>query len=212
MRKIFISALFIALFATCAFADGEIIKLPDPVKTGGMTLTEAITLRHSAREFADVDISLQDLSNLLYVTAGVNRENGLRVYPVAMGIQDTFIYVFNREGVYKYDALTHSLELITKGDHRQDTGKPEFVGQAAINLAYVNDINLWSDSKAPKELILRWVYAHAGAAMQNAYLFAASQGWNAVIRGSFDTKKVSDILKLKDGQNILLIHSIGPRP
>ena len=212
MRKIFISALFVALLAACAFADGEIIKLPDPVKTGGMTLTEAITLRRSTREFADVDISLQDLSNLLYVTAGVNRPDKHRVYPVAMGIQDTFVYVFNREGVYKYDALNHSLELITKGDHRQDTGMQKFVGQAAVNLAYVNDINLWSDSKAPKELISRWVYAHAGAAMQNAYLFAASQGWNAVVRGSFDAKKLSELLKLKDGQNILLIQSIGPRP
>lgn len=211
MRKILISALIIILIASCSFAEGEIIKLPDPVKTGGMSLTEAITNRHSAREFADVDISLQDLSNLLYITAGVNRENGLRVYPVAMGIQDTFIYVFNREGVYKYDALTHSLELITKGDHRQDTGMQEFVGQAAVNLAYVNDINLWSDSKAPKELISRWVYAHAGAVMQNAYLFAASQGWNAVVRGSFDAKKLGEILKLKEGQNILLIHSIGPK-
>ena len=209
MRKILISALILVLITSCASA--EIIKLPDPVKTGGMSLAEAITNRQTAHEFADVDISLQDLSNLLYITAGVNRENGLRVYPVAMGIQDTFIYVFNREGVYKYDALTHSLELITKGDHRQDTGEQKFVGQAAINLAYVNDINLWSDIKAPKELISRWVYSHVGAVMQNAYLFAASQGWNAVVRGSFDAKKVSDILKLKDGQTVLLIHSIGPK-
>ena len=211
MRKVLIGALILVIFASCSFA--ETIKLPEPNKTGGMPLYDAVTNRHSTREFADVDITLQELSDLLYITAGVNRpESGLRTYPVAMGLQDTFIYVFNREGVYKYDALTHSLELIASGDHRQDTGRQDFVSKAAVNLAYVHDLSLWKDSKAPKELIASWGFAHAGAAMQNAYLFAASKGWNAVVRGSFDTEKLSKLMKLNENQQIKLIHTIGVKP
>ena len=211
MRKVFISALILVILASCSFA--EVIKLPEPNKTGGMPLYDAVTNRHSAREFADQAITLQELSDLLYITAGVNRpESGLRTYPVAMGLQDTFIYVFNHEGVYKYDAVNHSLELIASGDHRQDTGKQDFVSKAAVNLAYVHDMSLWKDSKAPKVLIASWGFAHTGAAMQNAYLFAASKGWNAVVRGSFDTEKLSKLMKLNDNQQIKLIHTIGPRP
>ena len=216
MRKIFVAALFIVLIATSSFADEfdevNLVKLPAPTKTGGMSLAEAVTNRHSGREFAEVDLTLQELSDLLYMTAGINRPNGLRVHPVAMAIQDTTVYVFDSDGVYKYNPLSHSLSLVAEGDHRQETGKQEFVGRAAVNLAYVHDINLWEGSKAPKELIKQWGFAHTGAAMQNAYLFAASKGWNAVVRGSFDAENLAGLMQLEDGQSITLIQSIGPKP
>lgn len=210
MRKILISTLILAIFASCAAA--ETIKLPEPAKTGGMPLYEAITNRHSAREFADTSITLQELSDLLYITAGVNRPDGLRTYPVAMGIQDIFVYVFTKDGVCKYDALSHSLEVIAEGDHRQEAGMQDFVGKAAVNLAYVQDLSLWEGKRGGKELAAQWGFAHVGEVTQNAYLFAASKGWNAVVRGSFDSEKLSKLMKLNKDQQIKLIHTIGPRP
>ena len=210
MRKFLFAFLIVVLCVSCSFAEN--IKLPEPQKSGGMPLIDALTARHSTREFADVDFTLQELSDLLYAAAGVNRENGLRVHPVAMGLQDTSVYVFTREGVCRYDAPTHSLELIADGDHRAETGMQEFVGKAAVNLAYVHDMNLWASSKAPKELIAQWGFSHTGAVMQNVYLFAASKGWNTVVRGSFDSEKLSKLLKLKDGQKITLIQTVGARP
>lgn len=204
------AVVIVMVLASGAWA--EMIPLPAPAKTGGMPLNEAVTLRRSTREFADVDLSEQELSDLLYVTAGVNRENGLRVYPVAMGKQDTSVYVFARTGVFRYDAPTHSLELIASGDHRQETGMQDFVGKAAVNLAYVHDMRMWEGNRPPKEEAAKWGFAHTGAAMQNAYLFAASKGWNAVVRGSFDSQKLSSLMKLEDGQSITLIQSIGPKP
>ena len=35
---------------------------------------------------------------------------------------------------------------------------------------------------------------------------------DAVVRGSFDSKKLFSLLKLANGQTITLIHSIGPKP
>ena len=35
---------------------------------------------------------------------------------------------------------------------------------------------------------------------------------DAVVRGSFDSKKLFSLLKLANGQIITLIHSIGPKP
>ena len=216
MRKIFAVAFIMALMASCAFAheldEVHTIKLPEPTKSGGMSLAEAITNRHSGREFDEVDLTLQELSDLLYMTAGVNRPNGLRVHPTAMAIQDTTVYVFDSDGIYKYNPMPHTLTLVTEGDHRQETGMQNFVGKAAVNLAYVHDINLWEGSKAPRELIQKWGYAHTGAAMQNAYLFAASRGWNCVVRGSFDAEDLAKLMQLEDGQTITLVQSIGPKP
>ena len=208
MRKIFLALFFLSAIASCSYA--AVVNLPAPNKTGGMPLNEAITLRHTEREFIDSEITLQELSDLLYVAAGVNRENGLRVYPVGKGIQDTFVYVFTRDGVYKFDAPTHSLELINDSDHRQGTGVPTYIGRAALNLVYVQDLKAWKSEQKTREGIERWGFAHAGAIVQNVYLFAASKGWNCVVRGSFEEKKIREILALDDAQVITLVQSVGP--
>lgn len=210
VEKIFALILAMILVSSVAWADDT---LPEPEKSGGASLLQALSGRQSAREFADTDLTPQQLSNLLWATAGVNRLDGRRVYPVAVGIQDIFVYILNREGVYKYDPLANTLTLVEKGDHRMDTTTGQgFVGKAAVNLAYVHDASLWEGKKAPKELIQQWGFAHTGAAMQNAYLYAASQGWNAVVRASFDQAKLSKLLKLAEGQAVMLVQSIGPKP
>ena len=210
MRKVITVLLVVMVMASCAF--GETVKLPAPDKACDMTLTEALTFRRSDRVFADGDFTLQELSNLLWAAGGVNRPDGKRVHPAAMGLQDTAIYVFTREGVCRYDAPSHSLEVIAEGDHRQETGKQDFVGKAAVNLAYVHDIGLWKDMKAPEELVRRWGFAHTGAVMQNVYLYCAAVGWNCVVRGSFDSENLAKIMKLSDTQNITLIQTAGKRP
>ena len=216
MKKIFTIILALMLLSSAALANDT---LPEPEKTGGASLLQALSDRHSERVFADTDLTPQQLSNLLWATAGVNRPDGKRVYPVALGIQDIFVYVLNREGVYKYDPLTNTLALIEKGDHRMDTTTgQDFVGKAAVNLVYVHDSATWDSIlnmkgwTTPKDLIIKWGFAHTGAAVQNAYLYAASQGWNAVVRGSFDQAKLSGLLKLSDGQSVTLVQSIGPKP
>ena len=217
MKKIFALVLILLLAASAAWADST--PLPAPEKAGGMSLLQALSERHSAREFADTDLTPQQLSNLLWAAAGVNRPDGKKVYPTALGIQDTLVYVLTREGVYKYDPEANALSLVEEGDHRMDTTTgQDFAGKAAVNLAYVHDASLWDSLRnmkgwsTPKELVVQWGFAHTGAAMQNAYLYAASQGWNAVVRGSFDQAKLSKLLKLSEGQSVTLVQSIGPKP
>lgn len=215
MRKFLLSILLTAFLVSC-FANGAaaakivVVDLPQPNKTGGMPLNEAVTKRHTEREFTDLVITPQELSDLLYVAAGVNRENGLRVYPVGKGIQNMFVYVFTRDGVFKFDAPTHSLELITEEDLRQKTGTPSYIGRAAVNLVYVQDVKMWKSENKPREIVERWGFSHTGAIMQNVYLFAASKGWNCAVRGTFDENEISKILKLKKDQIITLVQSIGP--
>ena len=211
-------ALVIALLLFTVSAHADNIRLPEPEKTGGMTLLEALTLRRTEREFADSDFNIQELSNLLYSAGGVNRPEGKLVYPVGMGVQDTTIYAIMRDGVYKYDPQAHSLELIEYGDHRAEANSHnDFAGKASVNLVYVHDLDAWNDFMTgerpiPRDAAIRMGMFHSGAIMQNVYLFAASQNWNCVVQGSFDNQKLRELLKLNDTQTITLLQSIGIKP
>ena len=210
MRKILLSVILAVSLVSCSYAKIVVVDLPKPDKTGGISLNEAVTKRRTERDFKDREITPQELSDLLYVAAGVNSDNGLRVYPVGRGIQDMFVYVFTRDGVFKFDAPSHSLELIKTEDLRQKTGTPTYIGHAAVNLVYVQDLKMWKDEDKPREIVERWGFAHTGAIMQNVYLFAASKGWNCAVRGTFDENEISRILNLNQSQIITLVQSVGP--
>lgn len=211
MKKIILSLMLMC--ALSVRANAENIRLPEPEKSGGMSLLEALTLRRTEREFGDKDFNVQELSNLLYSAGGVNRPEGKLVYPVGMGVQDTKIYVIMREGVYEYNPQAHSLEQIDYGDHRAECNSHnDFIGSASVNLVYVHDLDAWHDVKVPKEAAMQMGMYHSGAIMQNVYLFAASQNWNSCVQGSFDDAKLRELLKLKDSQTITLIQSVGVRP
>jgi nitroreductase len=101
------------------------IKLNEPNKTRGMSVMEAFSLRASVKEWSDKDLSLQDLSDLLWAANGINRPDGKRTAPSAMNAQDIDIYVFMKDGAYLYDAAGHMLKPIVAGDHRSEvTARP----------------------------------------------------------------------------------------
>ena len=81
------------------------MELPTPNKTGGMPLMQALSGRHSTKtNYSGAALSLQQLSDLLWATWGVNREDGRRTAPTAMNKQDVRLYVALESGVWQYDA------------------------------------------------------------------------------------------------------------
>ena len=212
MKKVLAVVFMLALLASASFAAGEDIKLPAPVKTGGIGVLDAISARQSARDFVDTELSLEQLSTLLWAAGGVNREDGKLTYATASNLQDIIIFVFTKSGVCKYNTESHSLTPIAEGDHRALTGSQPFVAKAAVDLLYVQDVNKWGDRKAPPETILNCGFAHAGLSMQNVYLYAASQGWGARTRMNFDREGLTKLLGLTDKHNFTLMQCVGPKP
>ena len=117
-------ALLAALLVAPTFAQPlQPITLPKPQITGGMPLMQALTQRHTTRVFADRDLSLQTLSNLLWAAFGVNRPREVmrgmgRTAPSAMNSQDIELDVILPTGVYVYDAEQNLLHPILTGDLR----------------------------------------------------------------------------------------------
>ena len=186
------------------------IQLPDPVKTGGMPLADALAARRSGRAYADVELSLQELSDLLWAAGGVNREDGKLTYPVARGRQDMILFAVTKTGVYRFDPAAHALDPVAEGDHRAGTGTQPFASQAAVNLVFAHDMALWDDSDQSRREGSIWGYAHAGSMTQNVHLHAAARGWSAVVRGLFDGEKLGALLNLTPMQRVVLTQSAGP--
>ena len=81
---------------------GEPGPLPAPDRTGGGSLMQALVERQSHREFAATPLSTQQLADLLWATAGVNRpDSGKRTAPSALNWQETDIYVVKADGVWR---------------------------------------------------------------------------------------------------------------
>jgi nitroreductase len=186
------------------------IKLPVPQMTGGPALLDALAQRKSGRAFADVELPLDDLSTLLWVTAGINRDDGHFTYPTHSNRQDMILFVVMRSGAYRYDPKANALEPVAGGDQRSRTGDAAFVKQAAVNLIFVQDVKRWTEER--RHLASTYGPMHAGLMMQSAGLYAAARDWSCVVRAGFDAGEVANLLQLPESQKVVITQSIGPRP
>ena len=99
MKKIiFALAGLLVISASMYSQDLAEVKLNAPNKSRGSVVMKAFSDRQSVREYDTKDISLQDLSDLLWAANGVNRESGMRTAPSAMNRQEIDVYVVNKDG------------------------------------------------------------------------------------------------------------------
>jgi nitroreductase len=184
------------------------VKLPEPRKTGGMPLMEALANRKSTREFTDRKLAPQTLSNLLWAAYGINRPDGRRTAPSSVNWQTIDVYVALPEGLFLYDAVANTLQPVLGEDIRALTGTQPYVGSAALNLVYVTDV-----TRIPRDIDdeqkMRIATNDVGFIGQNVYLFCASEGLGCVVRGLIDKDALAKKMGLKPSQRILLGHSVG---
>jgi nitroreductase len=115
------SLLIVAAFGSAAAQAPSAIKLNKPNLKRGLPVMEALSVRASVREWSDKELSLQDLSDLLWAANGINRpDSGKRTAASAMNAQDVDIYVFTKDGAYLYDPAQHTLNLVAAGDKRAE--------------------------------------------------------------------------------------------
>lgn len=184
------------------------LELPPPETAGGMPLMQALGARHSRREFADTPLPPQMLSNLLWAANGVNRPGtGQRTAPSAHDWREIDVYVTTADGAYRYDPPTHALKRVAADDIRRLTGVQEFVADAPVNLVYVADLDRMSG--AGNEDKAFYSAADAGFIAQNVYLFCASTGLAAVVRGLLDREALGAALGLGRNQRVILAQSVG---
>ena len=185
------------------------LKLNRPDLNRGVNVMKAFSDRHSDREFSTRELSLQDLSDLLWAANGVNRlGDGKRTAPSALNKQDVDIYVFLAKGVYLYDASKHVLKLVAEGDHRAVVaGRQDFVKQAPVSLVYVSDLSRFG--MGLDEQVKLMGAMDAGIVSQNVNLFCAGVGLSTVPRASMDQEALRKLLKLSDTQVPMMNNPVG---
>jgi len=183
------------------------IQLQPPAFTNGATLLDALKNRKSERSFSEKELSLQQLSDLLWAACGVNRpESGKRTAPTAHGKKEIEVYVALAAGLYLYDADKHCLKLILAEDIRGLTGKQRFVKKAPVNLIFVADYKKMSGNKEAKDF---YSAADTGFISQNVYLYCAAEGLATVVRGWVAREPLAKKMNLTPDQNIILAQTVG---
>ncbi|MCC8088969.1 MAG: SagB/ThcOx family dehydrogenase [Rikenellaceae bacterium] len=191
MKKLF----FVSLIAILAYGsygqELSAVKLNAPDLETGAGIMQALAKRESIRQFSDKELTLQNLSDLLWAANGINRpESGKRTAPSAGNRQALDIYLCNADGVYRYDAVNHAPEPVNAGDYRQFDAPVYLVIVANTD----HKESFWTD---------------AGVISQNISLFCAGRGLGTVCRGGMDHDKLREGLKLKEDQHLMLNHPVG---
>jgi hypothetical protein len=230
-RLLVIAAVALCVSGWALAAELAPIKLNQPDKKRGLPLMEALSVKASAVEWSDRDLSLQDLSDLLWAATGINRpENKKTTASSAQNARDVDVYVFMKEGVYLYDLESHTLKPVLEGDFRSQImmarpprpatappggpppgaappPAPPAPSNPPVQLILVSETARFR-SGSP-ELRAEWGAIDAGIVSQNISLFCAATGMKTRPRAAMDKEKVKGLLKLTETQRVFLNHPVG---
>jgi len=188
--------------------DLQVIKLNNPNKARGSAFMKALSDRESIREYDAQELSLQDLSDLLWAANGVNRPDGKRTAPSAMNRQEIDVYVINKDGAYLYNATENILTPVAAGDFRKEVAaRQDFVTTAPVCLVLVANLEKLGDPTSENTRITGGI--DAGIVSQNINIFCAAVGLATVPRGTMNGDELKKILKLSDTQQLMLNNPVG---
>ncbi len=201
------SAAVAAVPAVAAAQETKAVTLPPPRNDSGEPLLKALKLRRSTREYSDLRLPPQVLSDLLWAAFGINRPSGDRTAPYWRHVMVIDIYAAMEDGVWLYEPHTHALLPYLPDDLRTATGLQDFVGTAPLNLVYVAHGERMTDV-SPEE---RRLYASVdtGFIRQNVYLFCASEGLASVFRAAIDYAKLTRLMRLPEQQFVTFAQTVG---
>ena len=210
---------------------GGRIKLPEPSYTGNTSVETALSKRRSIRDYSGENLTLDEVSQLLWAAQGITAPWGGRTAPSAGALYPLELYVVVGDvesidkGVYKYrnSREEHELEKVKDGDIRAEladaTGGQECVRDAAIDIVFtaVYERTTWKyktpvyeERTGASYLIgIRYVHMEAGHAAQNVYLQAVSLDLGTVVIGAFIDGEVKEIMNMQEQETPLYIMPVG---
>ena len=212
MRKFLTALAATALLTTTTCAAQGDMTLPTVSTIDKLSVMEALSQRQSSRNFVNKNLSPAQLSKILWAANGINRDDGKRTVPVALGIYSVEVYAVTKEGIYLYDVENHRIKLIAEGDHRSlTTTGQSFVSKAAVNLVYVETPAAWESARRipPRDSQIASANITVGAMVQSVALAAQTEGLGNCVRGSINRDEFKKVANLSAEKNILLAQSVG---
>lgn len=193
------------------------LKLPEPKLEGTVSLEEALFKRRSVREYANLPLALEDISQLLWAAYGITAEWGGRTAPSAGGLYPLEIYLAagNVEnlasGVYKYKPQGHELTKVKDGDVRTELSEAAlgqtWVKEGAIDIVIAAVYERTTQKYGDRGV--RYVQMEVGHAAQNIYLQATALNLNMVTVGAFDDDRVKGVMGMLEEEAPLYVIPVG---
>ncbi|MGC9316764.1 MAG: SagB/ThcOx family dehydrogenase [Armatimonadota bacterium] len=188
------------------------IDLPEPDTTGEMSVEEAIAQRRSVRQFADRELSAEQVGQLAWAAQGItDSRQGFRASPSAGATYPMELYLVTPDGVHRYLPREHAVETTKREDVRAELAAAalgqDFVGTAPLDIVvaavYQRTMQRYGDRGR------RYVHMEAGHIGQNIHLQAEALGLGSVPVGAFDDARVAETLGLPADQEPLYIIPVG---
>ena len=192
--------------------EGKFIDLPEPKVKGEMSVEEGISRRRSKRSYSSKELSLGQISQLLWAAQGItDQRRGFRAAPSAGALYPLEIYLVKKDGLYHYIPKGHRLELMKPEDLRPGLAKAAW-GQGFIREAPISIVICAVYSRVTSRYGIRgnrYVEIEVGHAAENVHLQAVALGLGSVPVGAYSDEEVSKLLELPRNQELLYIVPVG---
>lgn len=194
------------------------VKLPAP-RLQAITLNEAILKRESDRNFSGKPIKTEDLSNLLFYSAGIVRgkDDGsrraypsggarypLEIYPIVLNVKNL------NSGIYHYNVKKNFLELISGDAEELEILKGAFRYPFVKNASLIIVFSMipWRSAIKYGNFALKIGLIESGHLGQNVYLMAQAFKLKCCALGGFNEELVHKIFEI-DGINEIAFYAIA---
>lgn len=197
----------------------QMIDLPQPDLDGNMSLEKAMYSRRSRRTFSQDQVTMQELSQILWSAQGITDESGHRTAPSGKSAYPFTVYIVVRNvedldpGLYQYLPEEHQLGLLglaNAGDLLTSAGVQQGAQDAPIVLlptaSYGKMKAVFPDNDPVPNTLLE-----AGHIGQNVYLQVEAMGMSTVVMGGFNAVKVGEVLNLDPAEDVIYLIPVGHR-
>jgi SagB-type dehydrogenase family enzyme len=190
----------------------KVIQLPEPNKSGEVSLETAINTRRIAQRFADKPLSYAQIGQLLWAGQGIiDKQQKLRAATSADTLYPIELYLVTSEGLFIYNPEENSLKQLLVMDLRKELSAAASGQETAANAA-CDIIIAGSARKAATKYsnkAQRFVLLEAGYVAENIQLQAVSMGLTSLPVTSFEPRNIARICELSVEFEPLLIVCAG---
>ena len=208
----FVAIFFLSSLSALKAEEIDVISLPKVKTKGKLSVEEAISKRRSVRRFQSRELTIDQISQLLWSAQGITGKRGrFRSAPSAGALYPIEIYLAKSDGIFHYDVDSHGLVIKSSDDVR------EALKEAALGQYFVKEAPVSIVIAAVRSRITsrygnrgnRYVEIEVGHVAENVHLQAVALGLASVPVGAFDDARVSKVLGLAKDVEPLYIIPVG---
>jgi SagB-type dehydrogenase family enzyme len=195
----------------------NVIMLPAPQYDSKVSIEQCLLHRRSFRSYIWKELTLQEVSQLLWSAQGITSDRGFRTAPSAGALYPLEVYLVAGNvqnlipGVYRYRPINHDIVKVLDGDKRDALAEAalmqSWVKEGAIALVFTAIYSRTTEKYGDRGI--RYVHIELGHAAQNLCLQATAMELGAGTVGAFRDQQVSDLLNLPGDEQPLYIIPIG---